>query len=50
MDGDEVLAQAAQRSCGCPIPDGVQAQVGSDPWHSDLVGGNPSHGRGVVTR
>ena len=24
----EVLEQAAQRGCGCPIPGGVQGQVG----------------------
>jgi len=27
-EGVEALAQAAQRSCGCPIPGGVQGQVG----------------------
>ena len=27
----EVLAQAAQRGCGCPVPGGVQGQVGCGP-------------------
>jgi len=26
--GCEALAQAAQRSCGCSIPGGIQGQVG----------------------
>lgn len=29
-EGDEVLAQAAQRICGCPNPEGIQSQIG--PW------------------
>ena len=27
-EGGEALAQVAQRSCGCPIPGGVQGQAG----------------------
>ena len=38
-EGSEALAQAAQRSCGCPIPVGVQGQLGMGPGQSELVGG-----------
>jgi len=42
------------KSCGCPIPGGVQGQVGWGPGQSDLVldlvVGNPAHGRGVGSR
>jgi len=31
LRGGEALAQTAQRSCGCPIPGGVQGQVGWAP-------------------
>jgi len=31
-EGGETLAQAAQRSCGCPLPGSVQVQVG---WSSE---------------
>jgi len=27
-EGSEALAQAAQRSCGCPLPGSAQGQVG----------------------
>ena len=37
---DETLAQAAQRSCGCPIPEGAQGQVAWGPGQSDILGGN----------
>jgi len=43
------LALAAQRSCGCPIPGSVQGQVGWDFEQPDLVGGGPTHSRGVET-
>ena len=33
----EVLAQAAQRGCGCPIPGSVQGQVGWGPGQPGLV-------------
>ena len=32
-----MLEQAAQRSCGCPVPGGVQGQVGWGPGQSGLV-------------
>ena len=51
---DEVLAQAAQRGFGCPIPEGVQGQFG---WGTgqpglvpDLEVGGPACGGGVGTR
>ena len=31
------LAQAAQKSCRCPIPEGIQNQFGWDPGQFDLV-------------
>ena len=50
----EVLEQAAQRGCGCPVPGGVQGQVGWDPGQPglvlDLVVGKPLGNRGVVTQ
>jgi len=49
-----VLAQAAHRRCGCPIPGGVQRQAGWGPGQpdlmSDLVVGNIAYGRGVGTK
>jgi len=30
-ESGEVLEQAAQRGCGCPIPGGIQGQVGWSP-------------------
>ena len=45
-EGGEALAQAAWRSCGCPVLGGVQDQVGQmDLGWPDLEGGNPVHGR-----
>jgi len=41
------MAQAAQRSCGCPIPGGAQGQLGWGPGQPEPVGGNPAHGRGL---
>ena len=35
-ESGEVLAQAARRGCGCPIPEGVQDQVGWSPGHPGL--------------
>ena len=46
----EALAQAVQRSCGCPMPGGVQRQIGGSPGQPELVRGNPAHGRGIGTR
>ena len=49
----EALAQAAQRGCGCPMPGGVQGQVGWGPRQPDLVPdvvvGTPAQSRGVGT-
>ena len=46
-----MLAKAAQRSCGCPIPGGIQGQVECGPKQPDLLPGlavgNPAHGREV---
>jgi len=45
-----VLAQAAQRGCGCPVPGGVQGQVAWGPGQPGLVlnveVGGPACGRG----
>ena len=32
-----MLEQAAQRGCGCPIPGGVQGQVGWGPGQPGVV-------------
>jgi len=52
-EGDEALAQAAQRSCGCPIPGGAQGQVGWSPGQPclvpDLEVGDSACGKGVRT-
>jgi len=31
----------------CPIPGGIQAQVGWGPGQPELLGGSPAHGRGL---
>ena len=36
-ESGEVLEQAAQRGCGCPIPGGAQGQVGWGPGQPGLV-------------
>ena len=50
-ESGEVLEQAAQRGCGCPIPQGVQDQVGWGPGHPALVldmeVGGPACSRGL---
>ena len=46
-EGNEALAQAAQRNHGCFISEGVQGQVEWDPRQDDLVGGSPAQSRGV---
>jgi len=38
-EGGETLAQAAQRSCGCPLPGSAQGQVGQGSEHPGLVEG-----------
>ena len=47
----EVLDQAAQTGCGCPVPGGVQGQIGWDLRHPGLVlnveVGGPACGRGL---
>lgn len=48
-EGSEALAQAAQRSCGCPIPGDVQGWLGVGPGQPELVSDNPVHGRGHGT-
>ena len=32
-----MLEQAAQRDCGCPVPGGVQGQVGWGPGQPGIV-------------
>ena len=36
-ESGEVLEQAAQRGCGCPVPGDVQGQVGWGPGQPGLV-------------
>jgi len=37
-EGGEALEQAAQRSCGCPLPGRVQGHVGwSSEWKMSLL-------------
>ncbi|PKU43552.1 hypothetical protein llap_6156 [Limosa lapponica baueri] len=45
-EGGETLEQVAQRSCGCPIPGGVQGQAGGGLEQPGVVGGVPAQGRG----
>lgn len=45
--GSEALAQAAHRSCGCPIPEGIQEVAGLGPVQPDLLAGSPAHNKGV---
>ena len=51
QESSKVLKQAAQRGCGCPIPGGVQGQVGWGPGKPGLVSdtevGGPAFGRGL---
>ena len=51
QESGEVLEQAAQRGYGCPIPGGVQGQVGWGPGQPGLVlnveVGGPACGRGI---
>jgi len=48
-EGGEALAQAAQRSCGCPLPGRAQGQVGQGWEHPGLGERVPAHGRGGGT-
>ena len=49
-----MLEQAAQRGCGCPIPGGLQGQVGWGPGQPGVVlnveVGGPACGGGVGWR
>ena len=45
-ESSEALAQAAQRSCGFPLPGSVQSQVGWGFEQPVLAEGVPAHGRG----
>ena len=45
-EGGEVLKQAAQRRCGCPLPGSVQGQVGWGSEQPDVAKDVPTHGRG----
>ena len=53
-EAGDMLAQAAQRGCGCPITGGVQGNAKWGPGQPDLLldpeVGNPVGGRGVGTR
>jgi len=40
-------AQAAQRSCGCPLPRSVQGKFGWAFGQPGLVEGVPAHGRAI---
>lgn len=44
-----VVEQVARGGCGYPISGGIQDQFGG-PGQSDLVAGNPAHGRGVESK
>jgi len=39
-ESGETLAQAAQKSCGCPITGATQGQAGWGPGQADVLGGN----------
>ena len=45
-EGGEALAQAAQSSCGCPIPGSAQGQAGWGWEQPGLGGGGPARARG----
>ena len=36
-ESGEVLEQSAQRGCGCPVPGGIQGQLGWGPGQPRLV-------------
>ena len=46
-EGGDALEQVAQGGCGCPIPGGIQGQVGWGPGQPGLVVGDPAHSRGL---
>jgi len=37
------MGTAAQRSCGCPIPEGAQGQIRRGPGQPELMDGSPAH-------
>lgn len=45
LDIREKLAQVAQSSCGCPIPVGVQGQIGLGLEQPGILEGDPAYGR-----
>ena len=45
QESSEVLEQATQRGCGCPVPGGVQGQVAWGPGQPGLLGSNSFHGK-----
>jgi len=49
-ESGDAQEQVAQRSCGCPIPGGIQGQAGCGSGQPGLMAGNPAHSRGVETR
>jgi len=46
----EAVKQVAQKDCGCPIPGGVQDQVGWGPGQPHLMSANPIHGQEIGTK
>ena len=36
-EGHGMLTQVTERSCGCPIPEGIQGQIGWGPGQPDMV-------------
>lgn len=49
-EGGEALKQFAQRSCACPIPGGIQSQIGNGLEKPDLMDGNPVYSSMFGTR
>ena len=53
QESGEVLKQPAQKGCGCPVPGGIQGQVGWGPGQPglllDMEVGSPACSRGVGT-
>jgi len=45
--GGDALEQVAQGDCGCPIPGGIQAQVGCGSGRPGLVVAYPAYSRGL---
>ena len=49
-EGGDALEHFAQGGCGCPIPGGIQGQVGCGSGQLGLVVGGPAHSREIETR